>query len=148
VPRPSYTPDKLNNALRLHKQWLSSNKEGPTANLQGADIFDVSLEGENLQDINLEGSNFRRSNFRGTILVGANLQRSVFFKAVLVRANLKGADLSKADLNNADLRGANLCDLKGIMFEEASDGFTAGTDFHTAKINSKTLENVTYGWSN
>ena len=72
-----YTPDELNEVLRLHKLWAADEECGQRANLRGADLQGADLQGANLQ--------------------GADLQR----------ADLQGADLQGADLQDADLRGAN-----------------------------------------
>ena len=74
---------ELQEVLRLHKMWISSECGGVRADLRGADLTGT----------NLRGADFRGADFRGASLTGADL---------------RGPNLGGADLREADLRGANL----------------------------------------
>ena len=69
-----YTPDELNEVLRLHKLWAQDEEVGQRANLQRADLRCADLQGANLQGANLRGADLWGANLRGADLRGANLR--------------------------------------------------------------------------
>ena len=77
----TYTPEQLQEILRLHKAWLKDEEECGRANLSYADLRGADLRGAVLRDADLRGADLRD-------------------------AVLSGADLSGADLIGADLRDA------------------------------------------
>jgi len=88
----TYTPDELQQILKLHAEWLLDDTRGSRADLRGADL-------------------------RGADLSGADLSRADLRGADLRGADLSGADLSRADLYGVNLREANLC---GAKIEKAT----------------------------
>ena len=82
----TYTPEQLQEILRLHKAWLKDEEECGRANLSYADLRGADLRGAVLRDADL----------RGAVLRGADL----------IGADLRDADLRGADLSGADLSGA------------------------------------------
>ena len=122
------TKEKLDEILRQHRLWLSSNgAEGTKADLSGA---------------NLSWANLTGANLRGADLSGANLRGADLSEASLSGANLFEADLSGADLSGADLRGADLSEAKGVMVFQAgkhtayatSAGIQIGCKWHDIPI--------------
>ena len=110
-------------ALDLHKQWLTDNSTGKRltalgkitieadlrlADLRGADLSGADLRLADLSVANLSVANLRGADLRGADLSGADLSGADLRLADLSVANLSGADLSGANLRGADLRGADL----------------------------------------
>ncbi|MEN6533994.1 MAG: pentapeptide repeat-containing protein [Bryobacteraceae bacterium] len=87
-----YTPEELQEVLRLHTLWVRGEDGGERANLWGANLWGADLQGADLQGADLWGADLRGADLRG--------------------ADLWGADLQGADLQGADLQGANLQGLK------------------------------------
>jgi len=100
-----YTPEKLVDVLKQHRQWLIGEDGGIRADLRGAD-----LRGADLRDANLRGADLCGANLRGADLRGADLCDANLCDANLRDANLCDANLCDANLCDADLCDANLCD--------------------------------------
>ena len=115
------SPEKLNEILKEHRQWLEGDGGGERANLRDADLRDANLLRADLRDADLRDANLRGADLRGADLWDANLLRADLRDANLLRADLRGADLRdanllRADLRDADLRDAELrgADLRGV----------------------------------
>ena len=85
----TYTEEELKKILELHAKWLTNEKGGERACLEGACLEGAYLEGANPEGANLEGA----------YLEGANLEG-----ACLERANLEGAYLEKTNGNNGEIK--------------------------------------------
>ena len=126
---------KINEILKKHKIWLTSNgKNGCQIELDadlsyskivGADLRCASLNDSNLSHAklsytNLKGAGLSFCNLKNADLRYANLSHANLYRAVLQSANLRGADLRGADLNTADLRGADLsnADLRDVNLRD------------------------------
>ena len=126
---------KINEILKKHKIWLTSNgKNGCQIELDadlsyskivGADLRCASLNDSNLSHAklsytNLKGAGLSFCNLKNADLRYANLSHANLYRAVLQSTNLRGADLRGADLNTADLRGADLsnADLRGVNLRD------------------------------
>ena len=122
--------NEMNEILKKHKIWLTSNgKNGcqielaadlsyskiVAADLRCASLNDSNLTHAKLSYTNLKGAELCFCNLKNADLRYANLSHANLHRAVLQSANLRGADLRGADLNAADLRGADLsnADLRG-----------------------------------
>lgn len=86
----TFTPEEIQEVLRLHQLWLAGSPEGERANLFGAYLCHADLCHADLRHANLFGADLRHAD-----LSGANL-RSV---------DLRHANLCYANLRNADLWG-------------------------------------------
>ena len=105
----TFTPEELQEVLRLHKLWLAGSPEGKCANLYRTNLRYADLRYADLRGANLYGANLREANLRNADLYGANLRGANLYGANLREANLRNADLYGANLRGADLRGADLC---------------------------------------
>ena len=129
------TSNEINEILKKHKIWLTSNgKNGCQIELAadlsysqivGADLRCASLNNSNLTHAklsytNLKGAGLSFCNLKNADLRYANLSHANLYRAVLQSANLRGADLRGADLNTADLRGADLsnADLRDVNLRD------------------------------
>ena len=92
-----YTPDELNEVLRLHKLWAQDEEGGQRADLQNADLQGANLRGADLQGADLQGAYLQDADLRGADLQGADLWGANLRGADLWGANLRGADLQRAD---------------------------------------------------
>ena len=127
---------KINEILKKHKIWLTSNgKNGCqielaadlsyskiiAADLRCAGLMDCNLSHAKLSYSNLKGAGLCFCNLINADLRYANLSHANMYRANLQSANLRGADLRGADLNTADLRGADLsnADLRGADLSNA-----------------------------
>ena len=70
----------------------------PQADLNEANLAEVTLIDGDLTDVDLRAANLTDANLRGTVLADADLRG----------ANLTGADLTGVDLTGADLTGARV----------------------------------------
>jgi hypothetical protein len=125
-----FTFGELQKIIELHNLYLSGEKDGKKANLEGADLYGTNLADVHLGDANLKGAILKRSNLWGANLAsadleGANLKRAILEGADLKDANLKGANLKGVNLAHADLQGANLmnaeledADLTGARYDD------------------------------
>ena len=108
------TAEKLQEILREHSEWLSSNEaKGHRANLSRANLSRANLSWANLSGadlswVNLSGADLSWANLSGTDLSRANLSGADLSGADLSGADLSETNLSGADLSEADLSGANL----------------------------------------
>jgi uncharacterized protein YjbI with pentapeptide repeats len=111
-------PERKRNPLKLVAQMHLIDKDNcviklPHADLNDADLNEVTLVDVDLTNVDLRGADLTEANLRGTVLTdadlrGANLTRANLEKTVLTKADLRDTDLSKTNLTDADLRGANL----------------------------------------
>ena len=67
-----YTPDELNEVLRLHKLWAQDEEGGQRANLRGANLRRADLQGADLRRADLQGANLRCAYLQGAYLRGAD----------------------------------------------------------------------------
>jgi uncharacterized protein YjbI with pentapeptide repeats len=88
----------FSNGQPLAANYSYANAQFVGANLQGADLHNVSLVGANFTGASLPGA-----NLDGADLTGANLTGADFTGATLAGTNLTGAILSGTKFNNADL---------------------------------------------
>lgn len=79
-----------------------------SANLAGADLFDVNLEKTNLCSADLRGADLSRANLSSANLALANLEEANLVETFLEYADLTGAKLSKANLTRAVMHHVNL----------------------------------------
>jgi hypothetical protein len=94
-------PARKRHPLKLVAQMHLIDKGNPTIKLPHADLNDANLKEVTLIDVDLTDV-----DLRGADLTDANLRRTVLADADLRGANLRGADLTGANLTDADLRGA------------------------------------------
>jgi hypothetical protein len=94
-------PKRKRHPLKLVAQMHLIDKGNPTIKLPHADLNDANLKEVTLIDVDLTDV-----DLRGADLTDANLRRTVLADADLRGANLRGADLTGANLTDADLRGA------------------------------------------
>ena len=154
---------KINEILKKHKIWLTSNgKNGCQIELDadlsyskivGADLRCASLNDSNLSHAklsytNLKGAGLSFCNLKNADLRYANLSHANLYRAVLQSANLRGADLRGADLNTADLRGADLsnADLRGADLSNADlrDVNLRDVDLSCPNLNGTKLPESTF----
>ncbi len=64
--------EKLNEILKLHRDWLVDVEGGERANLRYANLRYANLSDANLRRANLSGADLRRANLSGADLSGAN----------------------------------------------------------------------------
>ena len=144
----TFTPEELQEVLRLHKLWLAGSREGKCANLRNAnlrhanlrdaDLSGADLCGANLRSADLCYANLRDANLRDADLCGANLHGAYLRDANLCYADLRGANLRNANLRNANLRNANLSrsDLRGanLCYANLCDADLSGANLPRANL--------------
>ena len=123
---PTYTKEKLNKILELHKKWINKEPDGVRADLRSA----------NLRSADLRSADLRSANLRSADLSGADLSG----------ANLSGADLRSADLTNTNLTGIWLLDFiknnwkqTTLTLSKTKINQSAGKLFKVKKSPSKTM---------
>jgi uncharacterized protein YjbI with pentapeptide repeats len=139
-----------------------SNKIGPSARLQGAnlkrkDLKEKDLSYSHLEDAHLEESNLERANLQGAFLQRAHLEGAFLEGAKLTfahleEAHLDGVDLTKvknlklANLYKAHLEGAILSgvDLRGVDLRGAhlEGAHLEGADLREAHLEGAFLNGV------
>ena len=65
--------NELSDILRLHTQWLESNKEGKRADLSNADLSNADLRYANLSNANLSNADLSNADLSNANLRYANL---------------------------------------------------------------------------
>jgi uncharacterized protein YjbI with pentapeptide repeats len=128
------TPEKLEEILEKHGQWLESGgSRGEKCILRGA-----RLRGTDLVKADLRRADFSAADLTGAVLRGANLAEADLSEAYLSGTDLSSACLSEAYLSGAYLSMANLrsadlsrADLSGASLIEA--------DLHSADLNEADL---------
>jgi uncharacterized protein YjbI with pentapeptide repeats len=136
-----YTPEELQEILRLHALWLDKAEGGQRADLSGgnltyADLVGADLPGALWPDADLRGVDLSDAKLSGADLCGADLSY-----AYLSGAYLSGAHLTQSNLLHADLRGAELvrADLSYASLQRAD---LSGVDLTYAKMRSADLSGV------
>ena len=129
MSKKKITHEELEQFLRKHKLWLTSEYGGERANLRGADLSDANLRGADLSDANLRDANLRDADLRGAHLSDAHLSD----------ANLRGADLRDADLSDANLRGADLRDAN-LRDANLRDADLRGANLRDANLRDADLD--------
>jgi uncharacterized protein YjbI with pentapeptide repeats len=68
--------EKLQEILRLHREWLDGCENGKWADLRWANLSLADLSGANLRGADLRGADLSGANLRGADLRGADLDFS------------------------------------------------------------------------
>ena len=102
------TSNEMNEILKKHKIWLTSNgKNGGQIEL-AADLSYSQIVGADLRCASLNNSNLTHAKLSYTNLKGAELSFCNLEWAELCYTNLERVNLSFSNLKNADLRYADL----------------------------------------
>jgi len=115
----------IKEVLELHAKFLSGDRSGVCANLEGANLEGVSLRYVDFRYVNLTSANLRGADLRGADLTranltGANLEGSNLEGASIVNANLKYVDFRRVNLKKVKIRLANLRSTKFTEEQTAS----------------------------
>lgn len=127
--------EKLNEILKLHRDWLAGIKGGKCANLRYADLSDANLSGAKLKYADLRRADLKYANLRYADLSGASLSD----------ADLSGADLSGADglLSSSEFVAKNFdATSEGIIAYKTFGGSYKLPDRWKIKVGSIIEENV------
>jgi len=100
------------------------------------DLSGISIEGANLNNANLANVSFDGTSLSSAHLEGANLTRALFSNAYLDGATLINANLRNATLKNTKLRNARL---KGALL---SDAILEGTDFTYSDLSDEQVKSA------
>jgi uncharacterized protein YjbI with pentapeptide repeats len=118
------------------------------ANLRGANLYHADLRGVNLSGADLWRANLRQANLQGAIVHGADLRNTTMREANLRGAILRDADLRdallwRANLHEADLQGA---DLRGADIDFSCLPLSCG-GLHI-QLDKKQLAQIAYHFCN
>ena len=110
------------NSIRIFRNGYEIK---PYAELEKADLSEVSLYGLkllliNLQEAKLNNSDLNKTTFYGVNLTGANLQKACFSESYLRSVNFSGADLRGIDFRFTQFRDCNIVDskIKGMIIDD------------------------------
>lgn len=132
---------KINEILKKHKIWLTSNgKNGCQIELD-ADLSYSKIVGADLRCASLDDSNLTNAKLSYTNLKGAELGFCNLEWAELCYTNLESVNLSFSNLKNADLRYANLshANLYRAVLQSAN---LRGADLRYADLSETDLRDV------
>ncbi|MFQ0992390.1 pentapeptide repeat-containing protein [Gilliamella apicola] len=135
------TSNEMNEILKKHKIWLTSNgKNGGQIEL-AADLSYSQIVGTDLRCASLNNSNLTHAKLSYTNLKGAELSFCNLEWAELCYTNLERVNLSFSNLKNADLRYANLshANLYRAVLQSAN---LRGADLNAADLRGADLSNA------
>ena len=135
------TSNEINEILKKHKIWLTSNGKNVGQIELAADLSYSKIVGADLRCASLNNSNLTHAKLSYTNLKGAELVFCNLEWAELCYTNLERVNLSFSNLKNADLRYANLsqADLKRAVLQSAN---LRGADLSNADLRDVNLRDV------